>query len=134
MAKRRVGRYSNEFRRSCVERMKQCDDISALSRELDIDRRLLYRWRDQFDPPDKSEWPPPQTSRESTLRKEVSQLKRVLAEKTLELDFFKGALQKVEARRQQSGGSGATASTTKSGSDVLARQLEYRTDVSTGPS
>jgi hypothetical protein len=39
------------------------------------------------------------TSRESTLRKEVSQLKRVLAEKTLELDFFKGALQTVEARR-----------------------------------
>jgi len=29
--------------------MKQCDDISALSRELDIDRRLLYRWRDQID-------------------------------------------------------------------------------------
>jgi transposase len=115
VAKRRVGRYSNEFRRACVERMKQCDDISALSRELDIDRRLLYRWRDQYDPPDKSEWPPPQNSRESTLRKEVSQLKRVLAEKTLELDFFKGALQKVEARRQQKDGSGAKASTTKSG-------------------
>ena len=63
----------------------------------------------------RGEWPPPQTSRESTLRKEVSQLKRVLAEKTLELDFFKGALQKVEARRQQSGGSGAKASMTKSG-------------------
>ena len=115
MAKKRVRRHSDEFKRMCVERMKQCDDISALSRELDIDRRLLYRWRDQLEPPDKSEWPPPQNSRESTLRKEVSQLKRVLAEKTLELDFFKGALQKVEARRQQSGGSGAKASTTKSG-------------------
>jgi hypothetical protein len=34
----------------------------------------------------------------------------------LEADFFKGALQKVEARRQSSGGSGAKASTTKSGS------------------
>lgn len=99
----------------CVERMKQCDDISALSRELDVDRRLMYRWRDQLEPLDKSEWPPPQNSRESTLRKEVSQLKRVLAEKTLELDFFKGALQKVEARRQQQDGSGAKASTTKSG-------------------
>ena len=115
MEKRRVRWHTNEFKQMCVERMKQCDDISALSRELDIDRRLLYRWRDQLDPPTKSEWPPPQNSRESTLRKEVSQLKRVLAEKTLELDFFKGALQKVEARRQQSGGSGAKASTTKSG-------------------
>ena len=30
----------------------------------------------------------------------MANLKRVLAEKTLEVDFFKGALQKVEARRQ----------------------------------
>ena len=115
MAKKRVGRYSNEFRRMCVERMKQCDDIGALAKELDIHRRFLYRWRDQLEPAKKSEEPPPQNSRESTLRKEVSQLKRVLAEKTLELDFFKGALQKVEARRQQKDGSGAKASTTKSG-------------------
>jgi len=115
VAKRRVGRYSNEFRRMCVERMKQCDDIVALAAELDIHRRLLYRWRDQLDPVDKSEWPPPQNSRESTLRKEVGRLKRVLADKTVELDFFKGALQKVEARRQQSGDSGEKASTTKSG-------------------
>ena len=115
MAKKRVGRYSNEFRRMCVERMKQCEDIGALAKELDIHRRYLYRWRDQLEPAEKSEGLPPQNSRESTLRKEVSKLKRVLAEKTLELDFFKGALQKIEARRQQSGDSGAKASTTKSG-------------------
>ena len=115
MAKRRVGRYPNEFKRMVVERMKQCDNILALATELDLDRRLMYKWRDQLDPVDKGEWPPPQNSRESTLRKEVSQLKRVLADKTVELDFFKGALQKVEARRQQSGDSGGKASTTKSG-------------------
>ncbi len=115
MAKRRVGKYANEFRRMCVEWMKQCDDIVALSKGLDIHRRLLYRWRDQMDPVEKGEWPPPQNSRESTLRKEVSRLKRVLADKTVEVDFFKGALQKVEARRQQSDDSGGTASTTKSG-------------------
>jgi len=30
----------------------------------------------------------------------VAQLKRLVADKTLEADFFKGALQKVDARRQ----------------------------------
>ena len=115
MAKRRVGRYPNEFKRMVVERMKQCDNILALAAELDLDRRLMYKWRDQIDPVDKGEWPPPVNSRESTLRKEVSQLKRVLADKTVELDFFKGALQKVEARRQQGGVTGGKASTTKSG-------------------
>jgi transposase-like protein len=55
VAKKRVGRYLNEFRRMCVEQMKQCDDIVALAAELDIHRRLLYRWRDQLEPVDKSE-------------------------------------------------------------------------------
>jgi hypothetical protein len=41
-------------------------------------------------------------------------LKRLLAEKTMEVDFFKGALQKVEARRQKKGETGEMASTTKS--------------------
>jgi transposase-like protein len=98
----------------CVERMKQCDDIGALAQELDIHRRMLYRWRDQFDPVKKNEGSAP-NSGEARLRHEVNQLKRALAEKTLEVDFFKGALQKIEARRQQPDGTGAKASTTKSG-------------------
>ena len=114
MAKKRVGRYPKEFRRMAVERLKQCDNIVALSRELGVHRRLLYRWRDQLDPIEASAESPPQNSRESTLRKEVHQLKRLLAEKTLEVDFFKGALQKVEARRQRKESFGETASTTKS--------------------
>ena len=116
MAKRRGEHYPTAFKRMVVERMKQCDNILALSAELGVHRRLMYKWRDQFDPVAKGEkLPPPLNLRESRLRQEVNQLKRVLADKTLELDFFKGALQKVEARRQQSGKSGAKASTTKSG-------------------
>jgi transposase-like protein len=88
----------------------------VLARELGVSRRQLYRWRDELDPEEPGvEKPPGQASRTSTLRKEVNHLKRVLAEKTLEVDFFKGALQKIEARRQQSNRPGEKASTTKSG-------------------
>lgn len=97
-----------------VERLKSCDNIVALSEELGVHRRLLYQWRDRMDAVEGDEESTMGNSRESTLRKEISQLQRVLAEKTLEVDFFKGALQKVEARRQQSGISGEKASTTKS--------------------
>ena len=114
MATRRVGKYPKEFRRMAVERLKTCDNIVELSLELGVHRRLLYKWRDQFDPFEPGEESPPENSRESMLRKEINQLKRVLVDKTLELDFFKGALQKVEARRQKSGISGEKASTTKS--------------------
>src|SRR6202140_857842 len=109
----RKGRHPLEFRRMAVERMKRCENIVALSEELGVSRRLLYRWRHQLDPVDGGQEPAPESQRESTLRKENHQLKRGLADKTLEVDFFKGALQKVEARRQKSGESGARASTTK---------------------
>jgi transposase len=114
VAKKRVGRYPKEFRRMAVERLKSCDNIVALSRELGVHRRLLYKWRDELEAAEIAEESPPQTSRESTLRKEVHQLKRLLAEKTVEVDFFKGALQKIEARRQRKESSGETASTTRS--------------------
>jgi hypothetical protein len=50
----------------------------------------------------------------SAHRKEIHRLKQLLAEKTLEVDFFRGALQKVEARRQKRGETGETASTSRS--------------------
>jgi len=50
----------------------------------------------------------------SSHRKEIQRLKQLLAEKALEADFFKGALQKVEARRQKRDETGETASTSRS--------------------
>ena len=97
-----------------VERLKTCDNIVALSQELGVHRRLLYHWRDRGEALDGEEESAPGNSEELGLREENSQLKQALAEKTLELDFFRGALQKVEARRRQSGIGGEKASTTKS--------------------
>ena len=68
-----------------------------------------------MEPVDDGQWPPA-NSRERELRKEIRELKRVLGEKVLEADFFKGALQKIEARRRSNSSSGVKASTTESGS------------------
>ena len=109
MARKRVGKYPLAFRQMALERMKTCASVSALAEELGVDRTVLYHWQRQQD--SGHEGTP--TSAVRGLRKEVRDLKRVLAEKTLEVDFFKGALQKIEARRQKSSGSGETASTTR---------------------
>ena len=117
MGKKRVSRYSLEFRRIAVERMKGCNNIVALAAGLGVARKSLYLWREQLDPESVIRRLPgrPARSREAELETEVTQLKRVLADKTLELDFFKGALQKVTARRRQSRSSGGKTSTTRSG-------------------
>ncbi len=113
--KKQVGRYPKAFKKLAVERLKSCENIVVLAGELGVHRRLLYKWRDQLDPVDGTQESPAENSRESTLRKKNSRLKGALADKTLEVDFFRGALQKVEARRQNRGDTGAKASTTRSG-------------------
>ena len=114
MAKKRVGKFPKAFRQMAVDRLTQCDNIVELAKELGISRRLLYTWREKLEPVESGNGPPA-TSREATLRYEVRHLKRVLAEKVLEVDFFSSALHNVEARRQRSGTAGAQASTTRSG-------------------
>jgi transposase-like protein len=111
--KRRVGRYPKSFRQMAVERLKSCENIVALSEELGVHRRLLYKWRDQLEPIE-DKLGPAANGRERELRQQIAHLKRVVADKTLESDFFKGALQKVEARRQSKDSSGETASSTRS--------------------
>ena len=117
MGRKRVSRYSLEFQRIAVERMKGCHNIVALAEELGVERKSLYLWREQLDPESVIRRSPgrPARSREVGLEQEVARLKRVLADKTLELDFFRGALQKVTARRRQSKNSGGKTSTTTSG-------------------
>ena len=114
MGNKKVGRYPLEFRRMVVERMKQSNNIVALAKELGLERKLMYLWKQQLDSESRVGKRPPVT-REEQLEQRVSQLERALATKTLELDFFKGALQKVEARRRQRRNSGGKTSTTTSG-------------------
>jgi len=45
MTKRRVNKYPKAFRQMAVERMRNCDNVSALAKELGIDRTVLYHWR-----------------------------------------------------------------------------------------
>ena len=102
-------RYSSELRRQAIERMNACGNIVGLARELGVSRRVLYQWRDRMEQTDSSSG----RSRELILRKQILKLKRLLANKTLEVDFFRHALQRVGARRRQNFHPGDKASTTR---------------------
>lgn len=106
------GGYRTAFRQKAVDRLKAGEDPDEVAQELGVHRRTLYRWQRQLDPVIQAKPKPPGV--ESKLQHQVQRLSRLLAEKTLEVDFFRSALQKVEARRQRNSGSGAKASTIKS--------------------
>src|SRR5271156_1939491 len=107
-------RYSRKFQRMAVERMETCEDVAELAQELGVTRRCLYKWRTKLDGVESREESARPGTEEGAWRKQVHQLKRLLAEKAMEVDFLKGALPKIEARRQRSSDSGERESTNTS--------------------
>ena len=107
-------RYSRKFQRRAVERMETCEDVGELARELGVRPRCLYKWRRKLEMVEPGQEASRPSTHASAHRKEIHRLKQLLAEKTLEVGFFRGALQKIEARGQRSSGSGEMTSTTRS--------------------
>ena len=111
-------RHTVEFKRQVVERMKTCENIEALARELKLQRKLLYTWKYQFEGRPEPRYADLGTTaedrKEKRFRDEITKLKVALAEKALETDFFKSALLKIKEARQPNTAAGATASTAPS--------------------
>ena len=111
-------RHTAEFKRQAVERMKTCDNIEALAKELGIQRKLLYTWKYQLEgrpePRHANLQETAEERKEKKLQKEIDQLKKALGQKTLEIDFFKDALFRVN-QAQAVQAHGETASTKPSG-------------------
>jgi len=98
-----------------VERLKVSSNITALAKELGVPRMQLYRWLRALDLPEKAEnWSAADGEKE-LLQQQIRQVRQLLGEKTLEVDFLQGALQRVAGRRQESDRTGARLSTNKSG-------------------
>ena len=111
-------RRTKEFKAKAVERMKGCPNVRALARELGVCRETLYQWTYEAQGEAAQKRPKPPASANAPgvveLKKEITDLKLALADKTLEASFFKGALQRVEDRRRTPVSSGGSGSTIKS--------------------
>ena len=113
-------RHSVKYKREVVERMKTSENITALARELGLERKLLYTWKYQFEGRPEPRYAKLGETAEGRLHRkyqeEISRLKQALADKTLEIDFFESALRRIKEAGQSSDASGETACLRKSGS------------------
>ena len=117
--KKKMGRprkYDEDFRQRALERMKTCQDISVLAVELGVNRSQLYRFRNEAL--GRAPVPRPESwlreKRDQRQRRRIAELERVVARQALELDFFKGALLRVEENRRKRGQNSGKPSTSKS--------------------
>src|SRR3954468_13275331 len=121
---KRSNRYPIGFQRDAVERMKHCTDIAVLAQELGVSRGALYLWkrkseglpsyRDALRKAPLS-WQDEEKARQlREVQARVAELEGELGRRSLEASFFRSALRRVEALRQQSEELGGMASTKKS--------------------
>lgn len=140
MAGKQARRFDRTFKLAALARMAAGENVSALSRELGVRRKLLYQWRDTVRrggvealrgvgrpcagermttavarPPTAV---PPGVAAPDELaraRAQIAELERKIGQQALELDFFGQALQLMnEAGRRPSGPTDAPASTASS--------------------
>jgi transposase-like protein len=105
-------KYSPEFRRDALKKMKQCANVSQLARELGIRRKWLYAWKDEAAGGPSA----PAAVAEAKGDRKVKELEALVARQSLELDFFKGALQRIEEqrrKREETSGRGSTSESAK---------------------
>ena len=114
-------RHGVEFKISVVQRMMAGEPVSRLSREVQVKRTLLYRWRDTYRkqgvagfqrPVGRPRKPPQEVVPGAAAR--IRELERKVGQQALVIDFLQRACKRVEALRQESKGPGATASMERS--------------------
>src|SRR5215813_350601 len=118
MAKKVLQRYSQRFRQRVVERMQLEGNISQLSRELGIDRSMMYIWKRKLEGRAygnvRSGKVDVRDRQVQELQEKIAGLEGVIGRQALELDFFEGALRRIREMEPRSGADGETTSTPRS--------------------
>lgn len=120
-------RWKREFKLRAVARMDETANITALAKELGVERKLLYIWRDKFRSggaealhaigrplrahPFETPARPPSPEVIGAERRRIEELERKIGQQQLELDFFRAALRRVREEQPVKGVPGETTST-----------------------
>ena len=120
--------FSLEFKLAALARLAAGEPLSRLAAEFGVHRQLIYKWRDaqragalgrRRGPPTKAE----RLAREAALpgsselemaRRKIADLERKIGQQAVDLDFFRGALRRIEESRRPNAGPGVTRSSPRS--------------------
>jgi transposase len=137
-------RFSRDFKLETLRRMAAGENVSDLSRELEVSRKSIYQWRDRYrlggavalrsrgrttkaeaaslsaHQAKAADALADQAVRQESLeelaraQRRIAALERKIGQQQVELDFFQQALRQVREQRQPNGVPGGTASTRSS--------------------
>ena len=90
MSKRRT--YSKEFKLDVIQQSYQRDNIRELADELGIDPGLIYAWRSEYKNKPQQSFPGKGIPNQTPEQKQLSELKKELADVRMERDILKKAM------------------------------------------
>jgi transposase len=106
-------RFTREFKLAAVQRLEQGISIAEVARALEVNPNVLHRWRSEFRQGPGNAFPGRGQRRWSEGR--IAELERKIGQQTLEIDFLKGCLQRIEEQRMLQALNGNPPSTARSG-------------------
>jgi len=113
--------FSREFKLAALGQIDAGETIARVARDLGVSRKTIYQWRDQLrqdgelsDKPSERVPRPELPAELVRARERIAELERKIGQQQVELDFFRGALRRIEASHRPNDGPGVTESSPRS--------------------
>jgi len=111
MSRRKRRRISKEFKIGAVRELESGKSVAEVARACQVDASMLHRWRVAWEKDPVNAF---SEERKMSPANREAELERAIGRLTLENDFLKRALLKLELQRAGSSGSGGRGSMPRS--------------------
>lgn len=105
-------KFTKEFKLAAVRRLETGASMAEVARACEVSPNVLHRWRREFR--DGVERAFPGLGKRKPDESQVAELERKIGQQTLEIDFLKRVLQRVEEARMLQALNGTAPFTSKS--------------------
>ncbi len=90
-------KFTREVKFAAIQQLEAGSSAAEVARAFEINANLLHRWRKEFRHGPGNAFPG--TGKRRWEEPRVAQLERKVGQQTLEIDFLKGCLQRIEEQR-----------------------------------
>jgi transposase-like protein len=90
-------KFTKEIKLAAIQQLERGSSAAEVARAFEINPNLLHRWRKEFRHGPGNAFPGVGKRRWDEAK--VAQLERKVGQQTLEIDFLKGCLQRIEEQR-----------------------------------
>ena len=104
--------FTKEFKLAAVQRLEGGGSIGEVSRAFEVNPNVLHRWRKEIRQGPGNAFPG--HGKRRWAESQIAKLERKIGQQTLEIDFLKGCLQRIEEQRMLQALTGNPRSTKRS--------------------